>query len=131
MTQPAAAPVPPPGPGGTQAPSGGPPAVGADGQGPAAEPGAASASGGSAEGPQQEAIEDHALGSGDARGKATSRPGQGSLRNEYLREAERLTVEGDAVGGDKNIFLVGGKLGTAAPVVTTADRTDPRRVRSA
>ena len=31
------------------------------------------------------------------------------MRNEYLREAERLTVEGDAVGRDKNIFLVGGK----------------------
>jgi hypothetical protein len=31
------------------------------------------------------------------------------LRNELLREAERLTVEGDAVGRDKNIFLVGGK----------------------
>ena len=31
------------------------------------------------------------------------------MRNEYLREAERLTVEGDAVGRDKYIFLVGGK----------------------
>ena len=109
MTQPAAAPAPPPGPGGAQASPAGPSAAGAGGQGHAAEAGAASASGGAAEGAQQEVIEDHALGSGDAAAEATSRPGQGSLRNEYLREAERLTVEGDAVGRDKNIFLVGGK----------------------
>jgi hypothetical protein len=109
MTQPAAAPVPPAGPGGAQASAGGPPAAGAGGQGPAAEAAAASASGGPAEGAQQEAIEDHALGSGGAAAEATSRPGQGSLRNEYLRAAERLTVEGDAVGRDKTIFLVGGK----------------------
>ena len=52
--------------------------------------------------------EDHGVGSGEAAAEATSRPGQGSLRNEYLREAERLTIEGDAVGRDKNIFLIGG-----------------------
>jgi hypothetical protein len=109
MTQPGAAPVPPPGPGGTQAPPDGQPAAGVGGQGPAAEAGGASAPGASTEGAQQEAVQDHALGSGDAAAEATSRPGQGSLRNEYLREAERLIVEGDAVGRDKNIFLVGGK----------------------
>jgi hypothetical protein len=109
MTQPGAAPVPPPGPGATQAPPDGLPAAGVGGQGPVAEAGGASTSGGSAEGAQQEAVEDHAVGSGDAAAEATSRPGQGSLRNEYLREAERLIVEGDAVGRDKNIFLVGGK----------------------
>jgi hypothetical protein len=52
--------------------------------------------------------EDHGVGSGDAAAEATSRPGQGSLRNEYLREADRLTIEGDSVGRDKNIFLIGG-----------------------
>jgi hypothetical protein len=110
MTQPAPAPVPPPGPGDP----------------PAAEPGGATASGGSAEGAQQGAIEDHALGSGDAAAEATSRPGQGSLRNEYLREAERLTVEGDAVGRDKNIFLVGGKqLARLRPL--SQRQTDPIR----
>lgn len=109
MTQPGAAPVPPPGPGGTQASPDSLPAAGVGAQGPAAEAGGAGASGDPAAGAQQEAVEDHALGSGDAAAEATSRPGQGSLRNEYLREAERLIVEGDAVGRDKNIFLVGGK----------------------
>jgi hypothetical protein len=109
MTQPAGAPVSPPGPGGAQAPSGGPPVAGVGGQGPGASTGGAGASGGAAGDARQEAIEDHALGSGDVAAEATSRPGQGSLRNEYLHEAERLTVEGDAVGRDKNIFLVGGK----------------------
>jgi hypothetical protein len=28
---------------------------------------------------------------------------------EYMREAERLIIEGDSVGGDKNIYLIGGK----------------------
>jgi molybdopterin-guanine dinucleotide biosynthesis protein A len=51
----------------------------------------------------------HAVGSGGDAAAATSRRGQGSLRNQLLREAERLTVEGDAVGGDKNVYLVGGR----------------------
>jgi hypothetical protein len=52
--------------------------------------------------------ESYGVGSGDAAAEATSRPGQGSRRNEYLREAERLTVEDDLVGRDKNIFLISG-----------------------
>jgi hypothetical protein len=52
--------------------------------------------------------QDHGVGSGEAATEATSRPGQGSLRNEYLREAERLTVEGDAVGRERIVFLIGG-----------------------
>jgi hypothetical protein len=63
--------------------------------------------GGTSDGGQSQP-ENHGVGSGDAASQATSRPGQGSLRNEYLREAERLTVEGDLVGRDKNIYLVGG-----------------------
>ena len=36
------------------------------------------------------APEDHGVGSGDVTAEAISRPGQGSLRNGYLREADRL-----------------------------------------
>jgi hypothetical protein len=39
--------------------------------------------------------------------QAVSRPGQGSLRNEYLREADRLTGEGDGGGRDRNVLLIG------------------------
>jgi hypothetical protein len=52
--------------------------------------------------------ESHTVGSGKAAANATSRHGQGSQRNEYLREAEQLTVHGDSVGGDKNVYLIGG-----------------------
>jgi hypothetical protein len=38
----------------------------------------------------------------------TSRPGGGSQRREYVRAAERLSIEGDPVGRDKNIYLIGG-----------------------
>jgi hypothetical protein len=53
--------------------------------------------------------EDHAVGPGGATA-ATSRHAQGSLRREYLREAEGLIVEGDMVGGDKHVYhLLGGQ----------------------
>ena len=112
MTQPTAGPGPLPPPGGAQPqspvpPNGAPPA-GPDARGDPAAAGAGTPDG-SAGGAQPEQAEDHAVGSGDAAAEATSRHGQGSLRNEYLREAERLTIEGDAVGRDKNIFLIGGK----------------------
>ena len=42
-----------------------------------------------------------------------------------MREAERLNIEGDSVGGDKNIYLLGGKEGQAAVVAGPADRADP------
>ena len=95
------------------APAGPPPAAGpspATPPGDSAAPPAESPPGGGEQGgdgaePQPEG---HGVGSGDAAAEATSRPGQGSLRNEYLREAERLAVEGDAVGRDKNVFLIGG-----------------------
>ena len=112
MTQPAVGPGPLSPPGGAPPASPAPPnrasSSGADAQGSPVGAGAGTPDG-SAEGAQPEQPEDHVVGSGDAAAEATSRHGQGSLRNEYLREAERLTVEGDAVGRDKNIFLVGGK----------------------
>jgi hypothetical protein len=51
--------------------------------------------------------ENHGVGSGDVAAQAISRPGQGSLRNEYLREADRLAEEGDAAGRDRNVLLIG------------------------
>ena len=53
--------------------------------------------------------EDDAVGPEGATA-ATSRHAQGSLRRDYLREAEGLTVEGDMVGGDKHVYhLLGGQ----------------------
>ncbi len=92
-------------------PAGGPsPAAppGGSSDAPSSEPSAQGGEpGGTSDGGQPQP-EDHGVGSGEGAAEATSRPGQGSLRNEYLREAERLTMEGDAVGRDKNIFLIGG-----------------------
>ena len=51
--------------------------------------------------------ENHGVGSGEIAAQAISRPGQGSLRNEYLREADRLAGEGDAAGQDRNVLLIG------------------------
>jgi hypothetical protein len=112
MTQPAAGAGPLSPPGGaapaSPAPHGGAGAPAPNAQGQPADAGAGS-SDASPGGTAPEQPEDYAVGSGDAAAEATSRHGQGSLRNEYLREAERLAIEGDAVGRDKNIFLVGGK----------------------
>jgi len=112
MTEPSAGggPLFPPGgaPVATPASPNGTPAAGPDANGGQAA-GDAGAPDGSAAGTPPEQAEDYAVGSGNAAAEATSRHGQGSLRNEYLREAERLTIEGDAVGRDKNIFLIGGK----------------------
>lgn len=63
--------------------------------------------GGSADGGEPQP-EDHGVGSGNAASEATSRPGQGSLRNEYLREAERLEITDGAAGRDRNFFLISG-----------------------
>ncbi len=105
-------PAPGPAPAGPQpaaGPTPAPPPGDSPGAPPAESPAGAGEQGGAGDGAQpQPQPEDHGVGSGDAAAEATSRPGQGSLRNEYLREAERLTVEGDAVGRDKNVFLIGG-----------------------
>jgi hypothetical protein len=86
-----------------------PPDAGPRAQEPPGGPAGGDAADGAPPDAQPEPADDHALGSGDAAGQATSRYGQGSLRNEYLREAERLAVEGDAVARDKNVFLIGGQ----------------------
>jgi hypothetical protein len=49
------------------------------------------------------------VGSGEEAADAVSSSGGGFQRRAFVREAERLIVEGDSVGGDKNIYLVGGK----------------------
>ena len=69
----------------------------------------AGGTGDAAGGGASQQAESHSVGEGDDASAATSRHGQGSLRNEYLREADRLVVGGDAVGRDKNVYLVGGK----------------------
>ena len=46
--------------------------------------------------------------SGTGAAEATSRPGAGSVRHEFLHDATNLLVEGDVVGGDKHVFLIGG-----------------------
>ena len=100
MTEPPAAPgagpqqpgnaTPPPPPG----PSGGAPASQAPGE---AQPGP----------PDQPHA--YAVGSGHAAADATSRSGQGSARHRFLREADRLLVEGDVVAsGVKNVINLPG-----------------------
>ena len=100
----------PPAPGGPAGPPppGGGPSADAPPAGSDPHPGESPASGAETGGGAQSQPEDHGVGAGDAATDATSRPGLGSLRNEYLREAERLTVSGDAVGRDKNVYLIGG-----------------------
>ena len=90
------------GPGPAEAPAASGPASGApaDGSGPAAD-GAADAAA------AQETRT--TVGSGEETVDAASRSGGGFQRREYVREAERLIIEGDSVGGDKNIYLLGGK----------------------
>src|SRR5439155_6044893 len=44
--------------------------------------------------------------SGTGAPEATSRPGAGSVRHEFLHDATNLLVEGDVVGGDKHVFLI-------------------------
>ena len=103
---PAASPAP-----ASPSPAGGPspeaPPGGGSGAPPAESHAGAGEPGGASDGGQPQP-ENHGVGSGEAAAEATSRPGQGSLRNEYLREADRLSVEGDLIGRDKNIFLIGG-----------------------
>ena len=51
----------------------------------------------------------YAVGSGPAASDATSRSGQGSTRHQFLREADRLLVEGDVVArGVKNVINLPG-----------------------
>jgi hypothetical protein len=99
---------------GSAAPAGGPPAGGPPAEpprgGPAAPaPGGQPAGDGQPDGPSDPtaAPETYGVGSGNAAVEAVSRHGLGSLRNEYLREADRLTGEGDADGRDRNVLLIG------------------------
>lgn len=109
---------PPAGPGpAAPSPADGAPAPGAPGspsQGPGAPsagepsdaaPGAPAPSGGEDQAGEEES---HTVGSGRAATSATSRHGQGSQRSEYLQEAEKLTVHGDSVAGNKNVYFIGG-----------------------
>ena len=49
------------------------------------------------------------MGSGSEASAATSRSGGSFQRREIARAAERLNIEGDSVGRDKNVYLIGGK----------------------
>jgi hypothetical protein len=49
------------------------------------------------------------VGSGGEAAAATSRIGGSFQRREIARAAERLNIEGDSVGRDKNVYLIGGK----------------------
>ena len=114
-------PAPAAGPGPASPASPGPASPGASGGPGPAEPPAAKApdsgspagGGGSAAGSTADAGAAHetptTVGPGEEAADATSRSSGGFQRREYVREAERLIVEGDSVGGDKNIYLVGGK----------------------
>jgi hypothetical protein len=61
-----------------------------------------------AQGADPPAPESQAVGSGGDAAAATSRPGQGTLRHEAIRHADRFIVEGDNVV-QKNIYLVDGR----------------------
>jgi hypothetical protein len=105
-------------------PEGSPPAAGA----------AASDAPGTGDTPPSEP-ESYSVGSGDEASAATSRHGQGSLRNEYLHEAERRFIEGDSVGRDKifgdwvggnqNIFNLGGEQRAALNLLSTRLLIEP------
>jgi hypothetical protein len=60
-------------------------------------------------GPDAQDQSPYSVGSGRAASDATSRSGKGSTRHEFLREADRLLVEGDVIdSGIKNVFNLPG-----------------------
>lgn len=125
----ASAPGPAPG---SAAPAGGPPPEPPPGGPAAPAPGEPSAGDGQTSGTGDGTAEpeNHGVGSGEVAAQAISRPGQGSLRNEYLREADRLAGEGDAAGRDRNVLLIGQvKVVRLSLLVPAPDGAGGTRVR--
>lgn len=94
----------------------GPPQPAVPGQAPAGPDSESAASGSGPDGGADQQA-GGAAGPGESAARATASPGQGSLRYGILRDADRQTIGGDQIFGDKKYYLGGaGTIGRPSPL---------------